>query len=275
VTRRSFRIGMPQMAAGCLSENWLLRELGALHWDTLCASLGRPSEQLIDNQGRRLYATFVRVRVSFAGTLADFQEGEDLHLDIEMARFGQSTLLSTIHIDGNSSSANAEMMSTFSFRSTESNTALAKSEPPGDYDASITSLAEVPRFFAEYSEVRKARSRLSVDGGPGQLYPINPFTDSNGANLLYFASYQSIHDFLVFRDKPDLRTKSRDIFYFRNCDLTDSMRVVGQDKTPREDLLVRASDGECVAFISTEKESSQWRRSQGHWSSRCASGTDS
>ena len=107
---------MPQMAAGCLSENWLLKELGSLHWDALCSSLGRRSQDLTDADGRRLYSTFVRVRLQLDGTLADFREGDNLHLDIEMCRFGRSTLLSRISISSSSSSGNVEMMSTFSFR---------------------------------------------------------------------------------------------------------------------------------------------------------------
>ena len=30
--KRVVQVGMPQMALGCLSENWLLKELGDLHW---------------------------------------------------------------------------------------------------------------------------------------------------------------------------------------------------------------------------------------------------
>jgi probable biosynthetic protein (TIGR04098 family) len=55
--KRTVQVGMPQMALGFLSENWLLKELGDLHWDKLCNSLQRKSNDLVDSQGRRLYAT--------------------------------------------------------------------------------------------------------------------------------------------------------------------------------------------------------------------------
>src|SRR5947207_15582255 len=96
--RRQFSIGMPQMAVGCLSENWLLKELGSLHWDRLCASLNANSQSLKDSQGRRLYATFVRVRLDLDDNLAAFREGDELRLSIEMNRFGRSTILSNILI---------------------------------------------------------------------------------------------------------------------------------------------------------------------------------
>src|SRR5215467_6215679 len=93
---RHIRIGMPQMALGCLSENWLLKELGDLHWDRLCHSLRSKSSEITDSAGRRLYATFVRVRVSLERTLAAFTEGDELRLGIQITRFGRSSVLSTI-----------------------------------------------------------------------------------------------------------------------------------------------------------------------------------
>ena len=252
---------MPQMAAGCLSENWLLKELGSLHWDRLCDSLNCKSHDLADAKGRRLYATFVRVRLILDGTLAAFQEGDDLRMIIQMERFGKSTLLSTIDIASATSSGTAMMMSTFSFRTEANNTSLAKSEPAGDYSESIAQLVETPRFFTEYSEVRKRFGKERNDGLSAEAYQINPFTDSNGANLLYFASYQSIHDFLSSRGAPDFHTKLRDIYYFRNCELVDRVTLTraseisaNSDSIRREDMLFRASDSESIAYVSTLKE---------------------
>ena len=139
-------------------------------------------------------------------------------------------------------------MSTFSFRAHEDNKVLAKSEPKNEYDATARLLAETPSFFSEYSEVRRTHGRRKLEGLP-DTYQINPFTDSNGANLLYFASYQSIHDFLSARATPNLFTKSRDICYFRNCDLSDKIALQG-------DVLFRASDRESIAHISTVKTAS-------------------
>jgi probable biosynthetic protein (TIGR04098 family) len=243
--KRNFSIGMPQMAMGCLSENWLLKELGSLHWDRLCSALNSNSQSLTDSEGRRLYATFVRIKLDLADNLAAFQEGDELSLSIEMNRFGRSTVLSEIGINGSRTGGVARLMSTFSFRSHEGNKALAKSEPANEYDDSIRSLSETPDFFSEYSVVRREHGRQKVDGS-GESYQINPFTDSNGANLLYFASYQSIHDFLASKATPHLRTKSRDICYFRNCDLADRI-------TLRDNVLFRAADGESLAHVTTVK----------------------
>jgi probable biosynthetic protein (TIGR04098 family) len=236
---------MPQMAVGCLSENWFLKELGSLHWDRLCQSLGATSQSLTDSEGRRLYATFVRIKLDLAENLAAFHEGDTLVMSIDMKRFGRSTILSTIQISSDNGAGEARLMSTFSFRAHEDNKALAKSEPKNEYDATVRPLAETPSFFSEYSDVRRAHGKRKLEGSPDG-YQINPFTDSNGANLLYFASYQSIHDFLSARATPNLFTKSRDICYFRNCDLGDKITLQG-------DVLFRSSDGESIAHITTVK----------------------
>ena len=99
---RTFSIGMPQMAVGCLSENWLLKELGSLHWDRLCMALATNSQSLTDSEGRRLYATFVRIKLSLDDNLAAFDEGDELSLTVNMSRFGRSTVLSSIDIKGKS-----------------------------------------------------------------------------------------------------------------------------------------------------------------------------
>ena len=54
-------IGMPQMAANGLSENWLFRYCGDLHWQELCKSMGVLSRDLTNDAGERLYATFVAI----------------------------------------------------------------------------------------------------------------------------------------------------------------------------------------------------------------------
>ena len=172
---RTVRIGMPQMALGCLSENWLLKELGSFHWDWLCNALGRKSNEIEDSEGRRLYATFVRVRLELEHTLAAFGEGDDLRMSIRMTRFGRSTLQSTIALVNSASRGVATLMSTFSFRTENNNTSLAKSEPVAEFDASIEPLAEATSFFKQYSDIRKRYGRQRTTPSSNPVYPINPF----------------------------------------------------------------------------------------------------
>lgn len=263
--KRTVQVGMPQMALGCLSENWLLKELGDLHWETLCNSLQRSSADLVDSQDRRLYATFVRIGFELDGTLQDFPEGDELNFAAEMTRFGRSTVQSTIDFNGRNSSGSATLLTTFSVRAREGSNALLKSEPVGEYHE-VESASDLSPFFKGYSRIRSEYGRRTSESEPDPtaVYHFNPFTDSNGANLLYFASYQNMTDLLTLRDhsdEVDVFTHQRDIFYFRNSDLTDGvyreeLRRTGTASAAgveSENLLFRASDGECLAYISTVK----------------------
>ncbi|UCZ60901.1 Pnap_2097 family protein [Mycolicibacterium phocaicum] len=261
---RTVKVGMPQMALGCLSENWLLKELGDLHWDTLCSSLKSTSRDLVDSQGRRLYATFVRIRIDLDGTLRDFGEGDEITFRAEMMRFGRSTVQSTIAIQGPKSSGTARLLTTFSVRTRADSNALLKSEPMGDY-CGIEAASDISPFFKEYSAVRAEFGRYTGDlrPGPEDTYQINPFVDSNGANLLYFAAYQSISDLLTLRSHPEetnVSTSSRDIYFFRNTDLGDTVyrqpvarSLRGSGSVDSAHLLIR-SDGQCLAYVNTVKE---------------------
>lgn len=264
--KRTVQVGMPQMALGSLSENWLLKELGDLHWESLCSSLGRSSSTLVDSQDRRLYATFVRICIEFDDTLKAFPEGDEITFSADMTRFGRSTVQSNIAIEGGNSSGSATLLTTFSVRAREGSNALMKSEPVGEY-RDMESATDLSSFFTDYSSIRSEYGRYASRGKPPPegLYRVNPYMDSNGANLLYFAAYQSMADLLTLRqhsDEVDVFTKRRDIYYFRNSELTDAVYLENLARTSTEaegrvdsqNLLFRASDGECLAYISTVKQ---------------------
>jgi probable biosynthetic protein (TIGR04098 family) len=264
--KRTVQVGMPQMALGCVSENWLLKELGDLHWEALCASLGCASNALVDSQGRRLYATFVRVRIELDESLKAFPEGDEISFSGEMLRFGRSTVQSNIAIQGRRSAGTATLLTTFSVRERGDSNALMKSEPVGEY-REMECAPDLSSFFMDYSRIRSEYGRCTgADEPPSdRVYRINPYIDSNGANLLYFASYQNMADALALRDHPDevdVATKLRDICYFRNSELTDSVYLQTLDRirsaadrtVGSKHLLLRTSDSQCLAYVETVKQ---------------------
>jgi probable biosynthetic protein (TIGR04098 family) len=125
---------------------------------------------------------------------------------------------------------------------------------------------DISPFLTEYSTIRSeyGRRKGEHEPAPSDLYSINPYTDSNGANLLYFAAYQNISDFLTLRrypDESDVFMKRRDIYYFRNSDLTDAIYLEPVSRTGSatgrmdgQNLLFSASDGSCLAYTTTIKE---------------------
>src|SRR5581483_8890344 len=111
-------LGLPEICPNGISENWLLRHCGAVHWARLADALGVPPERVLDKHGDRLYASFFRV--SLQGRLTDFAEGDEVELECRLQRISPLRYKSE-HIIRNGSrgsSTRLSMCSTFVKRRT-------------------------------------------------------------------------------------------------------------------------------------------------------------
>lgn len=280
VHQRAYEINMPQMARGCLSEHWLFKELGDLHWALLAAGLGTPSGELKDNRGMRLYATFVRIQMVH-DPLSSFRENEKLSLQGALRRFGGSTYISQAGGSCAGKGLHAMLMTTFSARVEGDNTALLKSEPLVRHNG-VPEYVWMPPFLRDYRLLRKGLlEELLVSGIPFSIagevlfeaeYDIHPYYEINGVGLLYFAAYPVISDVgearyfnqvakekLCWEDRYS--TTLRDVFYFANCNSGDRVvyRLHSYDyleggKIRLSSSLYRKSDGALMARLFTVKE---------------------
>jgi hypothetical protein len=95
-----------------------------------------------------------------------------------------------------------------------------------------------------------------------------PGHDFNGAGFLCFTSFQSIveraHWSMAAQDEVGAEPRSRDVFYYGNIDVGDSVRVVragrrcGPDRPGGRDIgiwdkVIREADGETIAEVFTRK----------------------
>jgi len=280
-TQRNVEIRMPQMANSGLSEGWLLKEMGDIHWSLLSHGLEQRSSDFSDGSGNRLYATFVRLKYSL-NCLSEFSENDDLILKSEIKRFGNSTYISDLEGSCNSKNISAQLMTIFSVRETGDNSSISAGELK-EHLNHIEELVHMPELFNEYrllkknliEEVKLGLVTFELDSEVlfSTIYQINPYTDINGLGLLYFASYPIISDFCMtyfvieninfseFFEK--FHTIDRDIIYFANCNAGDN--VVFKLKTFRSvdssiykiaTELYRQSDGALMAKIFTVKATS-------------------
>ncbi len=232
---------MPQMANNVLSENWLLKELGDLHWKLLSGGIEQNSSEFKDEMGNRLYATFIRICYSLSN-LKSFQENEKIGFLGSIKRFGNSTYLS--QIDGKSENhfIRANLMTTFSVRSSDDNSKIQKSNPVEKINH-IEEIVTVPDFLSDYRLLRKTlidEWKLSEFTFPiprdvifQANYSINPYYEINGVGLLYFAVYPVISDFCTINFYKNrfgnndwlkkFQTTHRDINYFANCNAEDKI----------------------------------------------------
>lgn len=227
VRRRDHTINMPQMATGGLSESWLFKELGDLHWSMITEGLRTPSAQIVDGNGERLYATFTRIRLE-TEPLRRFGENDPLSIEGGMSRYGGGIFTSQIKgASSNSKTISAQTMSSFAKRGEHSsNRGLLKGQPVVPENCPISALAEKPDFAGEYGKVR----RELPTGTPlfECEYEVNPYHDINGVGLVYFAAYPIIADTcaLGFFGRPQAMQTStvmRDVFYFSNADANDTL----------------------------------------------------
>jgi len=256
--RRSLHVNMPQMAMGGLSESWLLKELGDMHWTMITSGLGSRSSALKDGGGNRLYATFTRIGYSLRKPLSAIGEDSSLGLTGTISRFGAGTFISDIVLRHELAAGEARLMSNFSRRGEANNTSLLKGQPTIPPDCPIPEVP-LPAFVSEY---RDLRARTPAAALFETEYDIIPFHDVNGVGLLYFASYPIISDICSLRYSPafsEQSTVSRDTYYFANADIKERIvfRIHKWEQSgtslDMETSLSRKSDGVVMAYMLTKK----------------------
>lgn len=262
-------INLPQMAMEGLSEGWLFKEVGDVHWHILTSALGIKSRQIADGAGERLYATFTRIRYRSSIPLLAIGENSRLELSSKMSRFGAGMFFSKATIFGGGAEIVFDVATSFSkFGEHGANTSLIKGQPELPTGFAIPTLGALPDFIEEYR-------RLRAEGlGPALFeteYEILPQHDINGVGLLYFAAYPTISDICLMRHLGGAQAAlewspvERDICYFANCGPTETLvyRLHANRGGPVPNSVVfvgslsRKSDGKTMARIEVQLQRRQ------------------
>lgn len=243
-------IHLPQTDAVGLSENWLFKHCGEQHWEYLCAAMGLGgvnSEGMRDDDGRRLYPTFVAVRGRYAAPLSAVRMDERFRTAVELRHFGRAFFYSTVTFHNGEARFALDMLTTFVARDQEGRNELRQSLPASRLAYDAEPLAAPPPLLRLSRQLRRGdtagydlRGHRFPYAAPGldlrTTYEPSPYFDYNGAGLLYFAAYPTITDTLERRliaehglagGGPDwaLRTSTvaRDVFYYRNLNLGERL----------------------------------------------------
>jgi probable biosynthetic protein (TIGR04098 family) len=274
----ALRVGMPHLDAGGLSENWLLRHAGDLHWDAIGRRLQAASDEIRAQGGQRLYPTFVAVRARYELPLSAVRENDSLDTAIEVVPCGRACAHGRFLAGVRGRRFDLELLSTFAQRDAQGGlkmalpaARLAARWNPVENDPSIARLARAARRGEPLAnDPLRGRERPPL-GRVG--YEPSPYADYNGAGLLYFASYVTIADTaerqlvtalgLSALGGPDwaLRTSpvQRDVFYYCNLALGQSLtaellaferEAAGVRTRVR---LRRSDDGVCMADLVTRR----------------------
>ncbi len=263
-TRRSYDINLPHMAVGGLSEGWLFREAGDVHWDMLTSALAVKSRNIFDQTGARLYATFTRLRYRSNVPLRDIKIDSHLDLSSKISRYGAGMFFSNTKISGAGAEIEFDVATSFSrFGEQGSNSSLVKGQPALPEGFAIPALSALPDFIEDYRRLRAA------DLGPAIFetkYEIIPQHDINGVGLIYFAAYPNIADICLMRylggahAAMEWSPLERDVCYFANASPTEALvfRVHSARKSPDGDIatyvgsISRKSDDKTMARVEVK-----------------------
>lgn len=277
---QDYFIGMPQLALGGLSENWLLKECGHQHWLALAKRLDLPAPNFVDQQGRHMYAAFLVVKISNAA-LHQVTENSRLRIETQLTRISPSRsyschdlYLEESYID-KQPIAQVELLSSFVSRSELGNN---QSVARGEMAKGRWSACEAAsQMMAQHKAGRTLPyTQLSLSEMPFVYQPC-PYADFNGADFLYFAQFQAVMDRAERFFQSDLQafnhtsernslalwqTVERTICYYGNINLDDGLEANLYAMTPSDQKtsllshcgrLYRQSDHALIANVITRK----------------------
>lgn len=281
--RADFIAGMPHLALGGLSENWLLKECGHHHWQLLAQRHGRRVPDFREGTANA-YAAFTSIRVT---DLAPTDIGENaafsLHSELCAAGHARHYSRHTLRAGGKRRGT-VEMLSAFVRRDRPgSNHRVLRAHPGGvTGDAAApgshllaTAAARLVEAGRQFRAGEWQRDGFHPDDrrllGEFPFLPC-PSTDFNGAGFLYCASFQSMlerAEWHWFRQPRPAQTLGREIHFFGNLDVGDAVliRLWGEHRHGRTiahwSEVTRASDGKTIAQGVT------WKAHASHLNTLC------
>ena len=229
-------LGMPHLCLGGLSETWLLKECGHRHWFLLAQAAGRAVPDFRDAAGEPVYAAFVAVTVRDAQFDLAREHGE-LAFSSRLTRISRTRFMSVhrVAVCG-CPVVEVVMTSVFVKRMVAGlNRSIARVEvaglppvrPTPEHTAYAVTIAALRRDnWAEHLGFVRSKAatldRLVIDPCPSQ--------DFNGADFLYFSSFQAFVDraaWAFFRPRnARATTRRRDIVYHGNIEPGERVAVV-------------------------------------------------
>ncbi len=237
-------LGMPHLAAVGLSETWLIKEAGHLHWQLLEEAVHLSSRLWKDEHGHRLYASFIAYRLA-GSALSALGDGDRLTCVSELGATSYNRFCSRHVLRCASRLFKAELWMVTSFVRRDgdgrSNRGFVRSKfgasvPLHDrFGETVNELLARRRHFQRESDALRAGTH-SVS-----RFTVCPMEDFNNAGMVYFATFPR------YLDRAELGAQLqphselglrplvlRDCFYYGNTDAYDEITAiagVGKDAT--------------------------------------------
>ncbi|QGZ65778.1 hypothetical protein FAZ98_26990 [Paraburkholderia acidisoli] len=261
---------MPELAFAGLSEQWLLRTCGQLHWSALAAQARLASPDFYDEAGHKSYAAFTAIRVREA-RFEDVSENQRFAIEADVRRIAGARHFGAFRVFTTESAiAQVELLSTFVRREHAGDNrsvckAMFTGAPPAAMPAGAQALIDQSRRLRANDWTAHGRLERATHAVEHKVdYLPCPSLDFNGAHLLYFASFQSMVERAEWhwRSAPQSAPPTlveRDMAFYGNANVGDRLvlsfgaRHAGHDGLSHWCSIARAGDGVRIADVVTHK----------------------
>jgi probable biosynthetic protein (TIGR04099 family) len=236
---------MPHLDVGGLSEGWLLRHAGDLHWEAIARRLGVTTDEIRDEARQRIYPTVVALRARYDAPLSEVRENDILESAVEVMPCGRACAQGRAIALAGPARLSIELVTTFAFRQADGTmrtaipaARLAARWTPVQPPSRLALLARAARRGQPFDDAFAGPWLVEADAPLGRVrHEPSPYADYNGAGLLYFAAFPTIADTIERRlvrqlglerpGAPDwaLATSpvARDVFYYGNLPLGEAL----------------------------------------------------
>ncbi|WP_282454742.1 Pnap_2097 family protein [Agrobacterium sp. InxBP2] len=240
-------LGMAEMGYSGISEQWLKRRAGDLHWRLIARAMGQRHAVFTCSEGEPLYAAFCATSLRLVRPRLPRLGGE-MALAADLYRVGQGRLASLIRITaGGDIVGRMILVSTFVGRSEPGiNRSVVRRSPralamPPEAPLAVRRVAE--QASATARDIRNARLKLSGMSGTQKVLPC-PATDFNAAGLLYFPSYSALADRGLFQagETRPRTLASRHVVYLGNVEPGEWMNISIRNLPWGHDVLLRGPE---------------------------------
>ncbi len=251
------RLGMAQCGWRGLSEGWLLRHLGDVHWARIALAMGQTEAVFQDEDGAPVYAAFCAIGIDVAQP-ALARPGADLTIASRLRRLSATRLISfhDLSVDG-LPFGNVTMITTFVRHDPSGRNAhIQRVQPRGVLTLPMMDPGADAGLVAEATHL--VRQTTATDPGLETDVTPCPTTDFNAVGLLYCASYPALADraeWALSRASAQGFLTRRRIVFLGNVDPAEPLNArlwCDAARVGRHHITL-ASRGRLIAHLSTEK----------------------
>jgi probable biosynthetic protein (TIGR04099 family) len=256
--RRDYLAGMPHLAYAGLSENWLLKECGHLHWQLLARLHGLEVPAFSDREGRTAYAAFTAIHLR---GLQLERIGEnvrfELHSGLQPAGRARHCSEHRLFVAGQLC-GELTMLSTFVSRTSAGDNRSAARAQFAAEDGVPMAPGHAARTLLEAG--KHWREAESDEQSQEQRFSPCPALDFNGAEFLYFAQFQAAverAEWALARGSQQPPCRERQLYFYGNLNPGDDLLLrLGPQAEPgsaQRCEIRRASDGRKLAEVLTHR----------------------